>query len=178
MRRWLTCCGLVLSAATVCSAGMKADSKSYAAADLSAYATYEWSTDQEADSGHPLAEGSTLDRRLQQLARDLLAGRGLAPVADGEPDLWIRCYAIAKEMQDIGGVKKDMGGGVTWVGDVVAHGVTAYRQGTLSIELVDAQSEELLWAGWASDVLPVVPDPAKIGKKAEKALKKILKQLP
>jgi hypothetical protein len=81
-------------------------------------------------------------------------------------------------VQDIGGVKKDMGGGVTWVGDVGAHGVTAYRQGTLIIELVDAESEERIWAGWASDALPAVPDADKVGKKAEKALKKILKRLP
>jgi hypothetical protein len=169
---------LLLAAATVCSAGMKADSKSYAEMDLSAYASYEWSTDQEADSGHPLAGGSPLDRRLQEIARGILAGRGLAPSSDGEPDLRIKCIAISKEVQNISGVKKDMGGGVTWVGDVGAHGVTAYRQGTLIIELVDAESEERLWAGWASDALPAVPDPAKVGKKAEKALKKILKQLP
>ena len=178
MRRWLIYCCVFLAAATVCTAGMKVGSKSYAGADLSAYATYEWSTDQEADSGHPLAEGSALDRRLQGVARNLLAKRGLAPVPDGEPDLWIRCFAIAQEMQEIGGVKRDMGGGVAWIGDPGAHGVTAYRQGTLIIELVDAETEEPLWAGWASDAVPTVPDPAKVGKKAEKALKKIFKQLP
>ncbi len=178
MKRWLTYCLLLVAATTVCWAGMKADSKSYAEMDLSAYATYEWSTDQEADSGHPLAGGSPLDRRLQEIARGILAGHGLAPSSDGEPDLRIKCIGIAKEVQNISGVKKDMGGGVTWVGDVGAHGVIAYRQGTLIIELVDASTEKRLWAGWASDALPAVPDPARVGKKAEKALKKILKQLP
>ena len=101
-----------------CSA---ADSRSYGEADLSAYSTYEWSTGQEANSGHPLAEGSELDRRLQAIARGMLADRGLAPATSGEPDLWLRCFAIVKEMLDIGGVKRDMGGGVTWVGDVGAH---------------------------------------------------------
>ena len=177
MKRWSIYGFLFLTAATVCWAGMKVDSKSYAAMDLSAYDTYAWSTDQEADAGHPLSAGSPLDLRLQEIARDLLAKRGLAPVAGGEPDLQIRCIGISKEMQDIGGVKKDMGA-VTWVGDVGAHGVTAYRQGTLILELVDARSEERLWAGWASDALPAVPDPDKVGKKAEKALKKILQRLP
>lgn len=178
MKRWLTYCLLIVAAATVCWAGMKTDSKSYAEMDLSAYATYEWSTDQEADSGHPLAGGSPLDRRLQEVAKGVLAKRGLAPSSDGEADLRINCIAISKEVQSIGGVKKDMGGGVTWVGDVGAHGVTAYRQGTLIIEFVDASTEERLWAGWASDALPPVPDPDNVGKKAEKALKKILKRLP
>lgn len=179
MRRWrLTYCCLFLAAAPVCSAGMKADSRSYGEADLSAYSTYEWSTGQEANSGHPLAEGSELDRRLQAIARGMLADRGLAPATSGEPDLRLRCFAIVKEMLDIGGVKRDMGGGVTWVGDVGALGVTAYRQGTLIIELVDAGSEDRLWAGWASDAVPAVPDPEKVAKKAEKALRKILKQLP
>ena len=170
MKRWSVYCALLLAAA-VCSAGMKADSKSYAAMDLSSYSTYGWSTDQEADSGHPLATGSPLDRRLQEVARENLAKRGLAPATDGEPDFLIHCIAISKEVQSIGGVKKEMGGGVTWVGDVGAHGVTAYRQGTLIVEIVDAASEERLWAGWASDALPAVPDPEKVGKKAEKALK-------
>ena len=70
MKRWSTYC-LLLLAATVCVAGMKADSKSYAGMDLSSYSTYEWSTDQEADSGHPLAAGSTLDRRLQEILETL-----------------------------------------------------------------------------------------------------------
>ena len=178
MKRRLIYCLLLLAGGGVCWAGMKVDAKSYAEMDLSAYSTYEWSTDQEADSGHPLSAGSPLDRRLQEIARTALAGSGLEPAVDGEPDLLIHCIAISKEVQDIGGVKKDMGGGVTWVGDVGAHGVTAYRQGTLIIELVDAESEERLWAGWASDALPAVPDPEKVGKKAEKALKKILKRLP
>ena len=177
MKRW-SIYGALLLVAAVCSAGMRVDSKSYAEMDLAGYDTYDWSTDQEADSGHPLAHGSPLDLRLQGIARDLLSKRGLAPSGEGQPDLLIRCIAISKEMQDIGGVKKDMGGGVTWVGDVGAHGVTSYRQGTLIIELVDAESEERLWAGWASDALPAVPDPDKVGKKAEKALKKILKLLP
>ena len=178
MKRWSIYGFLFLAAAAVCWAGMKVDSKSYAAMDLAAYDTYAWSTDQEADTGHPLSAGSPLDLRLQEIARDLLAKRGLAPVSDDEPDLRIRCIGISKEMQDIGGVKKDMGGGVTWVGDFGAHGVTSYRQGTLIIELVNAESEERLWAGWASDALPAVPDPDKVGKKAEKALKRILKRLP
>jgi len=177
MKRSLIYCLLLLAATTVCSARMKADSKSYAEMDLSAYSGYEWSTDQKGDSGHPLATGSPLDQRLQGVAKGLLAKRGLTPVGSGEADLWIRCIAISKAMQDIGGVNKDLGA-VPWVGDVGAHGVTSYRQGTLIIELVDAASEERLWAGWASDALPAVPDPAKVGKKAEKALKKILKSLP
>jgi hypothetical protein len=127
MKRRLIYCFLLLAGGGVCWAGMKVDAKSYAEMDLSAYSTYEWSTDQEADSGHPLSAGSPLDRRLQEIARTALAGSGLEPAVDGEPDLLIHCIAISREVQDIGGVKKDMGGGVTWVGDVGAHGVTAYR---------------------------------------------------
>jgi hypothetical protein len=147
MKRRLIYCLLLLAGGGVCWAGMKVDAKSYAEMDLSAYSTYEWSTDQEADSGHPLSAGSPLDRRLQEIARTVLAGSGLEPAVDGEPDLLIHCIAISKEVQDI-------------------------------VELVDAESEERLWAGWASDALPAVPDPEKVGKKAEKALKKILKRLP
>ena len=142
MRRWSVYCLVLLATATVCLAGMKVDFKSYAEVDLSAHSTYRWSTDQEADSGHPLATGSPLDRRLQAIAGDLLAKRGLAPAGDGEPDLLIHCIAISKEAESIGGVKKEMVGGVTWVGDVGAHGFTAYRQGTLINELKDA---ELTW---------------------------------
>ena len=168
----------LLAAATICQAGMKVDSKSYGELDLSAGSTYRWSTNQEAGSGHPLATGAPLDRRLRATLEDQLAKRGVAPAGDGDPDFLILCIAILKEVQSIGGVKKEIGGGVTWVGDVGAHGITAYRQGTLIIEIKEAGSDKPLWAGWASDAMPTVPDPDKVGKKAEKALKKILKRLP
>jgi hypothetical protein len=177
MKRFLIFCSLFLLTAAISLAGMKVKTERWEGAELSAYQSYSWRTGHDADSGHPLAEGSRLSARLQEIGDELLAEHGLGRSLDEESDLWVRCTGVAEEMLQIEGTERDLGG-ISWVGDPHAHSMVSYRRGTLLVEIVDAESEKVIWAGWATDVVPSLPDPEKVGKKAEKAMRKILKQLP
>jgi hypothetical protein len=177
MKRFLIVCPIFLLTAAIAMAGMKVKTERWQGADLSSYETYTWRTGHDAGSGHALAEGSRLSARLQEIGDELLAEHGLERSPDEESDLWIRYTGVAEEMLQIEGTERDLGG-ISWVGDPHAHSMMSYKRGTLLVEIIDAESEKVIWAGWATDVIPSLPDPEKVGKKAEKAMRKILKELP
>jgi hypothetical protein len=174
MKRWIVY-GLGLLMATTAVAGMKVRSLSVPGVDLGNYATYAWHSNHDSDSGSFMAEGSPTAKRMEGLGNPLLAERGLSEVSSGEPDLWIRYTALS-----VGNVKmaknRGEGGDVNWILEPMTFHDVSYRQGTLLLEFVDAESERLVWAGWASDVVPDADQ--LIVQKIDKAIQKILKKLP
>jgi len=174
MKRWIVY-GLGLMMASGAVAGMRVKSLSMPGVELGRYATYAWDSNHDPDSGSFMAEGSSTAKRMERLGNPMLAERGLSEVASGEPDLWIRYTALS-----VGNVSMARNAGegsdVNWILEPMTFHDVSYRLGTLLLEFVDAESDQLVWAGWASDVMP---DADKlIEKKIDKAIQKILKKLP
>ena len=155
---------------------MKVKTKKSRERDLSDYTTYAWVSHHEPESNHILAAGSPAAERLESIADPILAKYGLRLASDG-PELLIRYTGVSREMVSVEGTTRDFGA-ATWVGDPNAHAVLTERIGTLLLEFVEAEEEQLVWAGWANDTIDTVPNSAKVAKKIEKATKKILKELP
>ena len=143
--------------------------------DYSAYRTYSWKPRVEVGPDHPLAEGGEVDRIVKQAADSILATQGFERTEVETPDLWINYAAFAVDKMDVEGIKREVSGRVSWIGDPTAHSTRSYREGTLVFEIFDAGSDELIWSGWASEV---ASSQEKLRKKAEKAARKILKLFP
>ena len=173
----LYCCFLLLLSAAA-GAGMKVQSRSWGDTDLASYESYSWLAADEKDSGAVIAKGTRLAAKLEAIGDSILVGAGLAKGAGDGPRLVFRYRGLAADMLSIEGATKEISDHVTWVGDPNAHSMTSYRKGALLVEALDAETEELLWAGWAVDVIELIPDPQKLAKKAEKAMTKILKEFP
>ena len=171
----------VLSLAVICASaahgGMKVKSESKKGVDLSTYTTYSWKAADPSDSGLMIAEGTRIAGMLEEVGDKALAKAGLEKVPAGEAGLIFRYRGFAKEMLGAGGGAADSGADVTWlVGSSVPP--TVYKEGTLLIEAVDADSGELLWAGWAKGAIEAIPKREKVAKKAEKAMAKIMQEFP
>jgi hypothetical protein len=173
--RWLS----VLATATIVAATAAPAAQVKTAhppdVDYSRYETYRWQERAELDAGHPLAEGSPMDRQIRAAGDRALAGAGLAVAGEGEPDLLVSYVGYVMDQLSIEGVRKEIGGGVAWIGDPASHGVMSYQEGTLVIEVRDAGSGKLVWSGWATDV---ATDAERLRKKAERAAFKILRNFP
>ena len=178
MKRFaVQCCLLCLIAASA-NAGMKVKSRSWDRAGLARYETYTWRAANEADSGALIAKGTELATRLEAIGDQILARAGLEKSSRGGSGLVFRYRGLAADFLEIEGTTKEISDHVTWAGDPNAHSMISYSKGALLVEVLDAESDELLWAGWAVDVVELIPDPRKVAKKAEKAMVKILKQFP
>ena len=141
--------------------------------DYSSFETYGWKGHQYPE-GHPLREGSGLDSRLRAIADESMRAIGFI-LTDEDPDLLLTLTGVETDMLDITGSKYKLAGNVSWIGDPNAHAVRWNRQGTLTFHVIDADSDTVIWSGWATDV---AHSPDKMHKKAEKGLKRILRLFP
>jgi len=176
MKRLLLALPLLLLAVSPADAGMKVKSESLEGADLSSFRTYSWKAADPSSSGLMIAEGTRIAGMLEDIGDRALAKAGLQKKPAEEADLIFRYRGFAKEMVGAGGGASDLGSDVTWL--VGSSALLVYKQGTLLIEALDAETEELLWAGWASDAIEALPKREKVAKKAEKAMGKIMKEFP
>jgi hypothetical protein len=56
--------------------------------------------------------------------------------------------------------------------------VYEYQQGTVIVDLIDAQKQELVWRGTVTGVLESNPTPEKMDKNANAAMAKLFSQYP
>ena len=176
MKRLLIVCSLIVLAGPA-HAGMKVKSETAKGADLSGYSTYAWRAANPADSGMLIAEGTRIAGILEAVGDKALSKAGLEKKSAEEAGLIFRYRGFSKEKVGVGGGPGDLGSEVTWLVGSTAPAMV-YKEGTLLIEALDAESGELLWAGWAKDAIEAIPKREKMAKKADKAMRKIMQEFP
>ena len=149
-----------------------------AKANMKAYRTFAFFEAQSTDTG---AYTSLLSSRMRDATRKQLESKGYA-YSESEPDLRVNFHLKIVDKQQI---RSSGGGGFygyrsgyygTWSGYPYVDTVE-YRDGTLSIDLVDAKRKQLVWQGVAegevSDEAQKNPGPA-----IDKVVAKIFSNFP
>lgn len=143
-------------------------------ADFSRWKTWGWGTPQERPEGHPLAEGGSLDLEIRQAITQELEKKGFRPAGDGErPDFVVTYRTQVSDQMFREGAQIELYRGVFWESANVP--ARAMSQGTLLIELADAESGDIQWGGWA---VGAARKPQELADKAGKAVRKILAAFP
>ena len=94
---------------------------------------------------------------------------------EASPGLLINYVGMGSDTFESEGVTKEITSGVKWIGDVNAHSMRSYREGTLVFEVVDTESGEMVWSGWVTEL---APDIEKLRAKAGKATRRVFKHFP
>lgn len=150
--------------------------RTMAGADFSTYISYAWAPKKDLAEGHPLTDGAPLDVKIKSAADRELAGKGYQRTGpDGDPSLLINYVGVAQDYLEIQGTTKEVAKGVKWIGDPRAHEMRSYREGTLVFEVIDTETEEMVWSGWMTELAPTTE---KLRAKAPKATTKIFKHFP
>jgi hypothetical protein len=154
-------------------------------ADLDSYRTFAWidtpGTSLEYHNG-------LMHSRVKNYIEHLLTESGL--VEDTEnPDLNVTYHASSESEMSLDTTAFGYGWGVGFVWDPYWHGmwgmpggmyagsttIRSYDVGTLIIDIVDAEKNELVWRGSATGIM-VPEDPAKLQKKIKKNIDKMVKK--
>ncbi len=163
--------GLFVSVAVPLSAA-KAESKHDPEADFSGYQTYAWRLQEvrfpPADTPADLEIIEAVNQRLGREGLHEVRGEGATP------DFYVTYYAVVEDKLEIQGSEYELGSWVTW-SDTGGTQVRSYKEGTLVIDIIDAESNKLVWSGWISDV---AIDYEAMRRKVPKAVRRILKQFP
>jgi len=159
-RRSLHC--LLLAPLALACAGIRVDSDRDPEADLSAYRSYAWLEEplREQPRGpdsvprDPFTHNSLLDGRLRTELGAQLQALGFEEAPRDEADFWVRYSVVTREEVEgtAGAVSSGYyGAGHTYAGSVGYFGtnVYTYRQGTLVVDVIDPDSQRIVWRGWA-----------------------------
>lgn len=142
-------------------------------ADFSKFHTYAWQP-----STHPAT--GLWDQRIIDAVNQQLQAKALKLV-DANPDLWVvYSKSIKKDQQVVGTGYASPGpywGWGYWGGPTTTTYQTyTTREGTLVVELADANGHQLMWRGSATDTLSDNSD--KNIKKLNQAVDKLFKNFP
>ncbi len=102
-----------------------------------------------------------------------LQAKGLKLVT-ANPDLVVATHAVAKEQKEL--VSMGYGGPYRWGGGMGTTSVNTYVQGTLAVDLYNAQTKKLAWRGVGTDTMSDKAE--KNAGKVNKAVEKMFKAYP
>lgn len=191
-RSALLCAALAL--ATGCSS-LRVDADHDLAADFTGYTTYGWAAIAPAEDGGPPRDDLQL-RRVRTALEAELARRGLGPAATS-PDLLVRYRYDHGDRWSPGPPASVTVGYGTWPGPVVGYGYPyyGYRYGgvwgpvydegpivrpvwRITVEMIDAKTDRVVWQGRAEDVVDRGDTPQERAERIRAAVATLLERYP
>jgi hypothetical protein len=138
--------------------------------NLREHRTYNWALDDPRSTGDPRLDNNRFfQERVQAAVEAQLADRGFEKT--DSPDLIVRYHASV--MQDITNRRAEDND------DCEECWPEVYDQGTLSIDLVDARTDRLVWRGSAKGSLDgVIDDQGWMEQRIDDAVVRIMRELP
>lgn len=153
-------------AVLVCSCAQRIDSGSEAApgVNLQQYDSYAWISEDisliGAGRGNPRIRNEENERRIREAIDASLASQGLQEVPRQDADLIVSFTVGTKEDLRLEGASNNYSFLTS------KQATRTYYEGTLSIDLFDAETAAQVWHGWASKPLNPEDDPDEVVKRA------------
>ena len=165
---WITC--VTISGAAFTGAQAASVQSDYdSSVDFSRFQTRSW-LQQPGGTQPPLAQRNPLaHKRVVSAVEQELAAKGLERLDEGAPSLLLSYHVGLKERVDVDtyGYRGRWGRR-----DVQVH---TYTEGTLVLDMIEAEKKELVWRGW---VTALVQPGGVSEEKIHKSIRKLLKKFP
>lgn len=126
------------------------------------FQTFAWAPPERTEVEDPVLDSGLLDRRVAKAVRDTLSDRGFREVEPEEADFVVSYHTSSRERAVSPNVRVHLSYGVgypyypAWYGSrhypyqPYYADSRSYQEGTLIIDVVDREKEELIWRGWRS----------------------------
>jgi hypothetical protein len=154
------------------------------ATDFGLMKTFRWESKSQEKTGDPRIDNPLRDTRIRAALERTLAEKGYAPSADETPTVLIRYQYVLRRKMESGGT----GGGIGFgLGSFGRHGGIAIGtgnnihevdEGTLTVDVVDAASHQLVWRGTGTQRFREYDDPEKTSRDINTLVEKIMAQFP
>ena len=182
MRLLLGFAATIFSMATLagCATSMTVSSHVEHGLDLSRYRTFDWGPADALPAGDVrLDRNPFFTDRVQGAVEKGLAARGFRLVARGEPaDLLIHYHANIAQRLNVTHANPNDTYGYCSQADCPTD-VVEYEAGTLVIDIIDAQTNTLIWRGWAQNsVKDLLGKQDVMAKTIDEAVTRMLLRLP
>ena len=141
--------------------------------DMSRVRTFEWAPAEHLRTGDPRLDNNELFQRYVKAAVEReLAARGLERTDVGIADLVVHYHASVTQRVDTAGADEKYG-----LCEDCRPSV--FDAGTLTLDLVDAGTNKLVWRGWAErSIQGVIDNQQGMEREVDRAVAEILSRLP
>lgn len=141
------------------------------------YQTYSWDTPDGLPVGDPRLDNNPFfDSRVRAAVELELAAKGLRLVSES-PDLVVHYHASVR--QRIAILPRDAERGNVPVPERPSSDLLEFDEGTLIIDIAEANAKRILWRGWAqTDVSGLIDNPREMEKRVRESVRKMISQLP
>ena len=146
-------------------------------ADFSSYRSYAWMKNTQT------SQNSLMDKRIQDAADFYLGRAGLQKLPDA-PELLVVHHVGTQDKVDVQSYGYAYGGSpYRRYGAYGAYGgggvsVSQYTEGTLILDLIDAQTKQLVWRGTAQGTVEPGKSPDEIAAKLDSVFEKMFANYP
>jgi hypothetical protein len=150
-------------------------------ADFGSLQSYAWMPDPPAVSSDPLLHNTLLDSRVRLAVDRTLAAKGIRKVSVEEASFLVNYYISLEHKIRVDTIPVSNYGyrGAGWRGGLLVEArVHQYDEGTLILDLVDPQKNELLWRGSGSTRVGNTNTPEARKKKIDETVSKMLAAFP
>lgn len=168
---------VALLAVSSCTAGISAGADFAPDMSFAPFTTFEWDEPDTRPVGDPRLENNSLfEERLHLAIERELAARGVRPAASGA-GLVVHHHATVRDRVEVYEADRRAGYSSPEYGDDTQ--VLQYEEGTLMIDIADAETSELIWRGWAQfDVGRALRDPDVLTTQVDEAVAKMFEHFP
>ena len=155
-------------------------------ASFRAMRTYQWVDQPVTTARHPAMNSPLVAERIQNAVDAQLAAHGYRRVEITPPDFKITYYMIADEKVDISTTNGGYGYGHRYYNNYYYGypyaGSTTYAdsflQGTLVLDVIDPETNDVIWRGWATKDLDDNPTPEEVDRYVKNSVRRILERFP
>jgi hypothetical protein len=167
----------LLLSVVACDDSMSAGADYDRNVDFTIYHTFAWEEADLLPVGDPRLDGNPFFvERIQDAVNAELAARGLERVEVG-PSLLVHYHAVVRDRVDVYEVDRRAGYDVPEYGPGTA--VRQFEEGTLMVDLVDAETLRVIWRGWArADVTRLINQPEALARLVEEAARAMFQHFP
>lgn len=146
-------------------------------ADFSRLRTYAWLQQPSSAPRDPRIHSDLLDSRVRSAVNDELHAKGYAESAE-TPDFRVAYHVVLKERVAATAFPTSYGYGLGRWPAASEVQVATYEEGTLLLDVVDGQTNELVWRGAASARIDPDRTPQERTELIRAAVEKMLKDFP
>ena len=137
--------------------------------DFANYKSFDWMARPQKKGVDPFVENTLLEKRIKNAANTELTAKGYQRQTTADPDLMVVYYVGVKGKLDVRAY------GYGYWGGFYGPDVRQYNEGTLILDFVDPESNELVWRGWYAGA---IKGRAIREKEIHRAVRHILEKFP
>jgi len=149
-------------------------------ADFSSYATFAWMPQPREMRGDARIDNPLIAERVRSAIERTLTSKGYRPTSETTPDFFVGYFLSLEQKLDVYTIDRSYGAGPyrRWGAAGFETHVNQYEEGTLVIDIVDAEAGRLVWRGSGSRRISKSPTPQKTTQRVNEVVEAILARFP